>query len=37
MEALGLRKMNDTAVVEDNAQMQGMIAVVRHLVKVEAV
>jgi len=37
MEALGLRKMGSTTVVEDTPQIRGMITVVRHLVKVEEV
>lgn len=35
LEALGLRKMNSTRVVEVNPQIQGMINVVSHLIKVE--
>jgi large subunit ribosomal protein L30 len=35
--ALGLRKMNRSAVVPDNAATRGMVRAVSHLVKVEAV
>ncbi|MBL7811519.1 MAG: 50S ribosomal protein L30 [Bacteroidetes bacterium] len=35
LQALGLRKMNASRVVEINPQIQGMINVVNHLVKVE--
>jgi large subunit ribosomal protein L30 len=35
LKALGLRKMNATAEVEMNKQIQGMINTVNHLVKVE--
>ncbi len=35
LEALGLRKMHQTVVHEDNPQIMGMINKVRHLVKVE--
>lgn len=35
LEALGLRKLNATKIVEINPQTQGMINVVNHLVKVE--
>lgn len=35
LEALGLHKMNATRVVEVNPQIQGMINVVSHLIKVE--
>lgn len=35
LEALGLRKMNATRVFDLNPQVQGMIDVVNHLVKVE--
>ncbi|HRR09682.1 MAG TPA: 50S ribosomal protein L30 [Rhodothermales bacterium] len=37
MEALGLRKMGSTITVEHTPQIQGMITVVRHLVKIEEV
>ena len=35
VEALGLHKLNSTAVLPDNKATQGMIQQVRHLVKVE--
>jgi len=35
--ALGLRKMNQSVVKEVSPQIQGMIAAVNHLVKVETV
>lgn len=35
LEALGIRKMNNTVEVEDSPQVQGMITKVRHLLKVE--
>ena len=35
LQALGLRKMHASRVVELNPQIQGMINVVNHLVKVE--
>ena len=35
--ALGLRKIGTSNVLEDNASTRGMIDVVSHLVKVEAV
>jgi large subunit ribosomal protein L30 len=35
--ALGLRKMNQSVVKEASPQIQGMIAAVNHLVKVETV
>lgn len=34
LDALGLKKMNRTVEVEDNACIRGMIARVHHLVKV---
>ena len=37
LESLGLRKLNDTNVLPDNAAVQGMIFKVKHLVKVESV
>jgi large subunit ribosomal protein L30 len=37
LEALGLRRINHTVEHKDNAQTRGMVNVVRHLVKVEAV
>lgn len=35
VEALGLRKLNKTVVLPDNAATRGMIKQVQHLVKVE--
>jgi large subunit ribosomal protein L30 len=35
MEALGLRRMNQTVEHEDTPQIRGMIAHVSHLVRVE--
>jgi large subunit ribosomal protein L30 len=35
MEALGLRKLNNTVEVEATPQILGMVAKVNHLVKVE--
>jgi large subunit ribosomal protein L30 len=35
LEALGLRKINASKVISLNPQVQGMINVVNHLVKVE--
>lgn len=35
LEALGLRKMNQSVVKENNSQIQGMITKVNHLVTVE--
>jgi large subunit ribosomal protein L30 len=37
VEALGLRKLNKTVEMPDNASIRGMIQHVRHLVKVEEV
>ena len=37
VEALGLRKMNKTVEMPDNAAVRGMIWHVRHLVKVEEI
>lgn len=37
VEALGLRKLNKTVEMPDNAAIRGMIQRVRHLVKVEEV
>ena len=37
VEALGLKKLNKTVVLPDNAATRGMIAKVRHLVKVEEI
>jgi large subunit ribosomal protein L30 len=35
LRSLGLRKIRQTVVREDNAQTRGMLAVVNHLVTVE--
>ena len=35
VEALGLKKLNKTVVLADNAATRGMIKQVQHLVKVE--
>ena len=35
VEALGLKKLNKTVVLPDNAATRGMIKQVKHLVKVE--
>ena len=35
VEALGLKKLNKTVVLPDNDATRGMIAQVKHLVKVE--
>ncbi len=35
MDALGLRRMNQSVVKEDNPQIRGMVQKVIHLVKVE--
>ena len=37
VEALGLKKVNKTVELPDNAAVRGMIQQVRHLVKVEEV
>lgn len=37
VEALGLRKLNKTVELPDNASTRGMIQQVRHLVKVEEI
>ncbi len=37
VEALGLRKINKTVEMPDNAAVRGMIQKVRHLVKVEEI
>lgn len=37
VEALGLKKPNKTVEMPDNAAIRGMVAHVRHLVKVEEV
>lgn len=35
VRALGLRKMNQTVVQEDNPTIRGMLSKVNHLVKIE--
>ncbi len=35
VEALGLKKLNKTVVLPDNASTRGMVKQVQHLVKVE--
>jgi len=35
MEALGLRKMNQSREIEDSPALRGMLAKVSHLVKIE--
>ena len=35
VEALGLKKLNKTGILPDNAATRGMVNQVRHLVKVE--
>lgn len=37
VEALGLRKINKTVEMPDNAAIRGMVENVRHLVKVEEI
>ena len=37
VEALGLRKVNKTVEMPDNAAVRGMVDQVRHLVKVEEI
>ncbi len=37
VEALGLKKLNKTVELPDNAAPRGMVAQVRHLVKVEEI
>ena len=37
VEALGLKKLNKTVELPDNAANRGMVAQVKHLVKVEEV
>ncbi|MGH3917000.1 MAG: 50S ribosomal protein L30 [Pseudonocardiaceae bacterium] len=37
LRSLGLRKIRQSVVREDNSQVRGMIAAVRHLVAVEEV
>lgn len=35
IRALGIRRLNQTVVLEDTPQIRGMLRVVEHLVKVE--
>ncbi len=35
LKSLGLRRLNQSAVHEDNAPIRGMIVKIKHLVKVE--
>ena len=37
VEALGLKKLNKTVELPDNAAVRGMVAQVKHLVKVEEI
>ena len=37
VEAMGLRKLNKTVEMPDNAAVRGMVEQVRHLVKVEEI
>ena len=37
VEALGLKKLNKTVEMPDNASVRGMIVQVKHLVKVEEI
>lgn len=37
VEALGLKKLNKTVEMPDNAAIRGMVQQVRHLVKVEEI
>ncbi|HLP23430.1 MAG TPA: 50S ribosomal protein L30 [Microbacteriaceae bacterium] len=37
LRSLGLKRIGDTVVREDNAQNRGYVAVVAHLVKVEEI
>ncbi len=37
LDALGLKKMNNPVIKEDNPQIKGMIRKVYHLVKVEEI
>ena len=37
VEALGLKKMHKTVEMPDNAAVRGMVAQVKHLVKVEEI
>jgi len=36
VRALGLRKINQTVIRPDNAQMRGMVFAVQHMVRVES-
>ena len=36
IRSLGLRRLNQTVVVDDNPSMRGMVETVRHLVRVDA-
>lgn len=36
IKALGLRRINQTVVLEDTPQIQGMLKKVKHLIKVES-
>ncbi len=37
LKALGLRKMHQSVIKEDNPQIRGMIFKIKHLVKVEEI
>jgi large subunit ribosomal protein L30 len=37
IRALGIRRLHHTVIHEDTPQIRGMIAVVRHLIKVEEI
>ncbi len=37
VQALGLRKLNSSAIQQDNVAIRGMVNQVRHLVKVEEI
>jgi large subunit ribosomal protein L30 len=37
LDALGLKRINDTVLKEDRPEIRGMVHTVRHLVKVEEV
>ena len=36
IRSLGLRRLNQSVVVDDNPSMRGMVETVRHLVRVDA-
>jgi large subunit ribosomal protein L30 len=36
IRSLGLRRLNQTVVVDDNPSMRGMVETVQHLVRVES-